>query len=429
MLISEKSPKLLKLSAKGSTSVAQRFNFTKKGLDQLSSPQGGQRAYHYDTHVRGLALAVSPAGRKTFILYRKIAGRPERITIGPYPDLSIEQARGRASELNAVIAKGENPAAQKRQIRNEATLKELFLQFGEHYASGKRTWVEMQRVFDVYLHPWHFRKISSIRRLDVVALQNRLKRKNGLYTANHVTRLLSSMFNRAAEWGWKGDNPASRVPLFQETKRDRFLLPEELSAFFNAVDAEPNETIRDFIYIALLTGGRRANVQAMRWPEIDFNQQVWNIPASSAKMGDLLTIPLLPKALEILERRRDAAKNELERRGDAAINELEDEAINEWVFASSGRSGHLVEPKTAWKRIMKAAGLSDLRLHDLRRTMGSWQAITGSSLLVIGKSLGHKSVSATAIYARLNDGPVRESMQRATTALLLASKIQDVQDK
>jgi hypothetical protein len=54
----------------------------------------------------GLAMAVSPAGRKTFILYRKIAGRPERITIGLYPDLSIEQARGKASELNSVIAQG-----------------------------------------------------------------------------------------------------------------------------------------------------------------------------------------------------------------------------------------------------------------------------------------------------------------------------------
>jgi integrase len=70
----------------------------------------------------------------------------------------------------------------------------------------------------------------------------------------------------------------------------------------------------------------------------------------------------LPKALEILKRRKETV-------------------TNEWVFAGHGRTGHLVEPKGAWKRILKAAGLSDLRLHDLRRTLGSWQAIMGSSLL------------------------------------------------
>ena len=76
--------------------------------------------------VRGLAIAVSPLGKKTFILYRKVAGRPERITIGPYSDLSIEQARRRAEQMNADIAMGENPAAHRRAVRDEMTLAELF---------------------------------------------------------------------------------------------------------------------------------------------------------------------------------------------------------------------------------------------------------------------------------------------------------------
>jgi len=406
MTDTEKSPKLLKFHVKGSTSVARRFNFTKKALDQLPSPQNGQRAYHYDTHVRGLAMAVSPAGRKSFILYRKVAGRPERITIGPYPDLSIEQARGKASELNAVIAKGENPAAQKRHVRDEMTLKELFEQYGAFHGKLKRSWAHMQREFNVYLHRWHFRKISSIRRVDVVALQSSLRQKHGLYVSNHIIRLLSSLYNRAAEWGWTGTNPVEHVSLFKETKRERFLLPQEVSAFLQAVDAEPNETVRDFIYVSLLTGGRRANVQAMGWTQIDFNLKIWTISASKAKGEETITIPLLPQVLEILERRKKTAKTE-------------------WVFPGSGRSGHLVEPKAAWKRILKAADLSDLRLHDLRRTLGSWQAIMGSSLLVIGKSLGHKNASSTQIYARLSNSAVRESMEKATSALLLAGKVGD----
>jgi len=91
-----------------------------------------------------------------------------------------------------------------------------------------------------------------------------------------------------------------------------------------------------------------------------------------------------------------------------------------FVFPGNGKTGHLVEPKTGWKRILKRAGLENLRIHDLRRTLGSWQAMTGASLPVIGKSLNHESPATTAIYARIDLDPVRESMQKATTAILEA---------
>lgn len=361
--------------------------------------------YFHDTAVRGLAVRVSSAGSKAFVLYRKIAGKPERITIGPFPDMSIEQARGRASELNGKIAAGKNPAAEKREIRDEMTLRELFNQFGLFHGQGKKSWPEMKRVFNVYLKPLHLRKISAIKKLDVIALHKRVAHNHGPFMANRAIELLSSMFNRAADWGWQGSNPA-KVSMPKEAKRDRFLLREELSAFFHAVDAEPNETIRDFLYVSLLTGGRRGNVQAMSWLQLDFNLKLWTISAADAKGDETIAIPLLPQVLEILKRRKKTA-------------------TSEWVFPGSGRTGHLVEPKTAWKRILKAAGLSDLRLHDLRRTLGSWQAITGSSLLIIGKSLGHKNASSTQIYARLSNAAVRESMEKATNALLLAAHVQD----
>ena len=92
------------------------------------------------------------------------------------------------------------------------------------------------------------------------------------------------------------------------------------------------------------------------------------------------------------------------------------------MFPSHGKTGHLAEPKKGWKRILKNAKLDDLRLHDLRRTMGSWQARTGSSLQIIGKTLGHKSVATTSIYARLDVDPVRESMERAVTAMRKSSE-------
>jgi integrase len=99
-------------------------------------------------------------------------------------------------------------------------------------------------------------------------------------------------------------------------------------------------------------------------------------------------------------------------------------AHEQWVFPSSrSQSGHYSEPKTAWGKIVDAAKLPGVRLHDLRRTFGSWQAANNTSELVIGKSLGHAPGSdATAIYARLHLNEVRDAVEAATEAILKASK-------
>ena len=93
-----------------------------------------------------------------------------------------------------------------------------------------------------------------------------------------------------------------------------------------------------------------------------------------------------------------------------------------FVFPGSGATGHLVEPKKAWGKLLERANITNLRIHDLRRTMGSWQAKTGASLSIIGKSLNHKSTQTIAIYARLDMDPVRDSMNTATEAMLKAGK-------
>ncbi len=82
-----------------------------------------------------------------------------------------------------------------------------------------------------------------------------------------------------------------------------------------------------------------------------------------------------------------------------------------------------MEPKARWRELLRRAKIRDFRLHDLRRTLGSWQAATGASLLVIGKTLGHKRPETTAIYARLDLEPVRKALTAATRALLTAGGI------
>ena len=405
-MVAENTRKLLKFATKGSTAVARRFHFTKKRIDSLPTPKNGQRAYYYDDGVRGLAVAVSPLGKTNFVLYRKVAGRPERVTIGPYPDLSIEQARGQASQMNSVIAQGGNPAAERRSVRAEMTLQELLDTFLTLYAKERtRSWKDYESMFNLHLHGWRLRRLSSIRKADVVALHSHIGRTRGQYTANRVIELLSAMFNRARnDWGYEGENPAAGVRSFKERKRARFLDGNELPAFFKALADESNETIRDYILVSLLTGARRGNVESMQWAELDWSRSEWRIPPEKAKGDEPISVALTPVVVEILARRKASS-------------------LSDWVFPGKGKTGHLVEPKTAWRRILERAALSDLRLHDLRRTLGSWQAATGASLPIIGKSLGHSSLQATQIYARLDLDPVRAAVNKAVDAMMLAGGV------
>src|SRR5439155_7000503 len=187
----------------------------------------------------------------------------------------------------------------------------------------------------------------------------------------------------------------------KKRSRDRFLQSDELPRFLQALAAEPNDVVRDYVMLSLLTGARRDNVLSMRWKEVSLPRAEWRIPLT--KDGTPQTIPLMAEAVIILERRKQAA----------AVNGI-------FVFPGAGKTGHLVEPKGGWRRILSRAGIEDLRIHDLRRSLGSWQAKTGASLAIIGKSLNHKNTQTTAIYARLDLDPVRDAMERATNAMLAA---------
>lgn len=382
----------------------EKKNFTKKVLADLPLPLTGKRAYYYDSKTRGLAVCVLPSGKKTYFVYRKINGRPERINIGNINDFSPEQARGIAAEINAQIARGENPAQKTRLAKSEITLGELFDEYLNRYAKiHKSSWLEDKRQFNCYLAHWKQRKLSNIRRNDLQKLHQEIGNNNGHYAANRLLALISSLFNRAKEFSlWDKINPADGIKKFKEKSRSRFLQSDELPRFFQALSEEPNESARDYILLSLLSGARKANVLAMQWQEINLELGLWTIPKT--KNGEAHTIPLVPQALEILKNRYQNKKNE-------------------WVFASHSKSGHFADPKKAWQRILERAGITDLRIHDLRRSLGSWQASTGASLAIIGKTLAHKNVNTTAIYARLNIDPVRDAMNKATQAMWDAGNI------
>lgn len=381
----------------------KHLNFTKKMIEAIALPPKDKRLYLYDIKVQGLELMITHQGTKSFKVYRKLGTTPIRVSLGKYPQMTIEEARKKAHKIIADIISGKNPNAEKKKIRSEITFGEMFSTFMERYSKPlKKSWQYDEREVKKFLSHWFQKKSSNITKQDVQALHEKIGSESGLYQANRLLERIKAIYNKAIEWGWEGSNPAQGVKKFKEKSRNRFLHPDELPAFFESVEAESNDTVRDYIYISLLTGARKSNVLAMRWEEIHFERQEWLIPET--KNGEHLRIPLVLKAIEILKTR------------------LNKYGKQEWVFEGIGRTGHLVEPKSGWKRILERAGIKDLRLHDLRRTVGSWQAATGANSYVIGGTLGHKDQKSTAVYARLNIDPIRASLEKATEAMLQASQ-------
>ena len=382
-------------------------NFTKIYLESIAPAPLGKRTWHHDTKVPGLAVQVTATGTKTFYLYRWVDGRPERLRLGTWPAITVEQARQAATKALGEIALGNNPANMRRVNRDEWTLQDLFDDYLERHAKPhKRTWKSDADQFRRYLVPWANRKLSVIKKPDVKTLHIHIGEQNGRYTANRLLALLRAVFNYGIrERDLALTNPVVGISMFKEEERERRLMAEELPAFFAGVASEPNEIIRDYVFLSLLTGGRRDNVLTMRWDELHLNRATWEIPAEKFKNGRAQAVHLAPAAVAILQARKAQSL-----------------PTNPWVFPSSGATGHLVEPRKAWARILKRAGLQDLRLHDLRRTLASWQVDTGATLAIVGKTLGHQSQTATAIYARLSQDPVRKSVDAAVEAMMSAAK-------
>jgi integrase len=347
---------------------------------------------------------VTGTGARTFYVYRKVLGRPQRVRLGAFPDIGIEQARKLCQRTIGAISSGRDPMADRREARVKGmNLGELWAWFLESWAKPrKRSWRDDEIRYGVHLKQWSARRLTDITRADVAALHQRVADSSSQTTANRVLALLSTMFNKARMIGWEKPNPCAGVEKFEEQSRERFLSGDELKQFFTALEALEDLNWRDFFKLCLFTGARRGNVLSMRWEELNLTAGQWLIPGAKFKNGKPAVVHLPAPALVVLESRKDNG--------------------SEYVFPATSAKGHAIQPKYAWEELCESAKLKDLRIHDLRRTLGSWQAASGTSLAIIGKSLGHRSQAATAIYARLELDPVKASVDKATAAMMAAGQ-------
>lgn len=279
-------------------------------------------------------------------------------------------------------------------MTDSPTVETLFILYMElHARPFTKSWRNTAEYWYRHIEErWGKERAASLSRLDVQRWVIELAEHSGKPTATRTFTVLAAVLNWAERNDYISKNPCRGVRTFKPEYRERFLQPHELGLLFGALE-RLNTDMKDVFLLCLSTGARKSNVLSMRWQDVNIEQALWRLPGAITKNSQPHSIPLSPKAIAILAERRRYIDSP-------------------FVFPGRGKSGHLRWPKNAWRKVTREAGLDDVRIHDLRRTVGSYMAISGASPYIIGAALGHKDPRSTAIYARLNVQPIRDAFEQ-----------------
>ena len=364
----------------------------------------------WDGTVKGLGVRITPAGVKAYILnYRDAAGKSRRSTIARTEAVSLREARTRAGRELAAIRAGEaDPIERQREARQAPTFADGVERYFSVYAPGR---VKLGRLKDRTVREYRHqvngylldtlgpRPVTEIVRRDIELLVDPMP---GV-TRNRVLAFLSMLFNRFEDWEWRPQhtNPARRLERFKEDPRNRVLSPPELAALSGALKglAKRFPASVAAIRFAAVTGLRIGEVLAVRWDHISREhggRESGRLELPDTKTGRR-THDLPGAALAIL----DAMPR-----------------INSWVFTTGSPSP--VVYKTVRKHFneaVNAAGLVDVRLHDLRRSFMTNAAAAGVGTHILRDLLGHKTTAMADRYVRAVGEPVREARERIAASV------------
>jgi integrase len=349
----------------------RRFPFTVARLEALKAPATG-RTWVYDEACPGLAMMVTEKDARAFYLYRKVNGRPERVRLGSFTDISLADARDLADKHKGEIAKGNNPAHAKRLARSETSFYEAFRTFiDEHKGQTSKSTERDEQRYKLYLSGWASRPLKEIQPEDVLKVRNDVKGKTSGATSNRVLSLVSAIFNKITN---KSINPVRGVERFKEKARDRFLAESEVKALLSAIGKSTSD-IADAIRVAIFSGVRRGNILAAKWSDVNLTDGLWRIPET--KSGQPLLVPLCAEALEVFTRRSTS-------KGDSP-----------WVFPGNGPDGHVNDLSASWRAVAELAGLKGVRFHDIRRSFAVYMAESGAPVKTTQAALGHATPLTT----------------------------------
>jgi integrase len=377
----------------------------------------------WDSAVSGFGVRVRSTGAMSYVVvYRAGSGRGapvRRYTISAVGKITPERARTRAKALLGSVAHGNDPAGQKSVERGVPTLAELADRFMAEHIEPKRkgSTAEFYRdILDRLLRPaLGTTKADKLTRVQVGKLHSSLA--GTPFQANRVLALVGSMYSFAVRAGIvpDGTKPAVGIEKFREGRRERFLNGEELERLGAAIDEAETSgipwavdlsspmakhlpkvvnrrtkidlSVAAAVRLLLFSGCRLREILNLKWEYVDLERGVLFLPDSKSGRK---TVILNAPAMSVL--------NGLER-------------IGPFVVSGDNPNNPRADLKRPWGAITKRAGLTGVRLHDLRHTYASYGACGGLGLPIIGRLLGHSQVSTTARYAHLDNDPLRRASE------------------
>jgi integrase len=218
-------------------------------------------------------------------------------------------------------------------------------------------------------------------------------------TINRELATLSHLLSRALEWGWITQKSAVVKRLSLENPCKIALTPEQSKALVKASEVDTNRYINLFIMIGLSTSMRKGEILSIRAEHIDLARSIIHIPFAKKGPRDQ---PMTPALCDIFRGFLDMA---------ACTGRKVD-----WIFSAKSKSGHVVNIRTAFERVVIAAGLDPKKVtpHTLRRTVITQLRMSGQPVPVIMKVSGHSAKDMVEYYSVPNDTHV----QRAMTELM-----------
>ncbi|MEI6668862.1 MAG: integrase arm-type DNA-binding domain-containing protein [Acidobacteriota bacterium] len=364
---------------------------TARGVASLK-PDRTRRYEVFDADCPSLALRVSPAGRKTWVLFYRKGRVLRRYSLGVYPDTSLAKARKKARDSRYDVEHGGDPASGKKAAREAATVKDLAADYIMlHAKPRKRSWEEDQRILDIDVLPtWGHRAARDITRRDVRDLVATIAERGAGVMANRTLAVVSTMFNFALDRETIEANPATRIKKpGVEARRTRVLTDDELRQLWAALEAAKvapftsrlpasdddaerlSPTIARGLQVLMLAAQRPGECFGMRWQDVDLTTRWWTLPGSLTKNKRAHRVYLSDPVLAIVK------EQQARRLPDA-----------KYVFAGLANSSVALRAKKASAILSRQLGFVFWR-HDLRRTAITKMAAAGVARDTLAAVVNH----------------------------------------
>jgi integrase len=395
---------------------------------------------YWDTKTKGFGLRVTSSSM-SYIAQARVAGKTVRTKIGAFPAMTPNKAEELAKAAIVEMAKGVNVNEEKREaVRQAVTLDQAYRGYIQERDLRGNTLRDYERAMNRAFDDWKGKPLTNINRQMVEKRFDELSQptvndagevvsKNEAFP-NQAFRFLRALINWAREKYAAEDgepllpsNPCDRLKARKKwhkiARRDGWIRPDQLSAFFAALKQQPHHTerqkaVRDLCALYVLTGVRLNEGASLRWDLIDLKRKTLTIASERAKNHNKLELPLGEWLSGMLSRRHAANEGQ------------PTEKRSGYVFPSGNKVGHLKDFADVLQGIATESGLS-FTPHDLRRTFLTItnNHVKGLSAYTIKRLVNHAvdDTDVTAGYIVLDAEALREPMQQVESFMLKSAGV------